>query len=473
MHIAVHSLRIATHQEMAMQLWAEHAWLPSGWQDSVLLQVEDDHWNLVQSGVAAPEGVTILPGPVLPGMINAHSHAFQRAFAGLAEYRTAARDDFWTWRDRMYRVAMRVDPALMRLIATQLFSELLLGGYTHLCEFHYLHHRADGTRYDDPHAMAWSLMEAAEEAGIGMTLIPVIYERAGFDSPLLRDDQRPFAMNAFQTWQAFEDIRLRESRLVTASFGAHSLRAARPDSIRELHRLAEGWDGPIHIHVAEQTGEVEACIDSTGMRPLEWLASEKLLDRRWHLVHTTHTVSSELDALAKTGARVVLCPNTEGNLGDGLCDAMGFLERGIGFAIGSDSQITRAWTEELRMLEYAQRLKLRQRCVTANPDRNQNATGERLFSLALENGASAAGFEKWGFTPGARADLLVMDLADPALVGIPREHWLDAAIFSSPCKPWRDVMAGGRWLVKAHQHIALPSTRTQFETAMKSIWNSK
>lgn len=446
--------------------WAEHAWLPSGWHNSVLLRVVDGVWSEVTANVPAPAGATILAGPALPGMVNAHSHAFQRAFAGLAEHRTESRDDFWTWRDRMYRVALRISPEAMRAVAVQLYGELLRGGYTHVCEFHYLHRRADGTSYDDPLAMAWTLIEAAEHVGIGITMIPVIYERAGFDALALRDDQRPFAMNAFQMWQAFETIREREGLMLKAAPGAHSLRAARLESVSELHRLAEGVDAPIHIHVAEQTGEVEACVANTGMRPLEWLAAEGLLDARWHLVHTTHTTPAELDALVKSGASVVLCPNTEGNLGDGFADVPGFLDRGIGFSIGSDSQIARSWPDELRMLEYAQRLKLRKRGVAAEP-KSITSTGERLISLALDGGAKAAGYAQWGLTVGARADLLVLDREELALAGIPRECWLDAVVFSTPCDPWSDVLVAGEWRVKSKRH---EGNREAFETIMRLLW---
>ena len=191
--------------------------------------------------------------------------------------------------------------------------------------------------------MSWALADAAAEAGIGLTLMPVLYERAGFEQSTLRDDQRPFAMSAIQTWSAFQEIQNRRQPLVNAAIGAHSLRAARPESIRELRKLAENDSGPIHIHVAEQTGEVEACLAATGARPIEWLAREGLLDARWHLVHATHTTPAELDAVAKSGAGVVLCPNTEANLGDGVCDLPGLLARGIPLSIGSDSQIARAW----------------------------------------------------------------------------------------------------------------------------------
>jgi formimidoylglutamate deiminase len=453
-------------------LWAPHAWLPGGWQADVLLTIgPDGRWSSVQPGVAqAPAGAQVLAGPVLPGLVNAHSHAFQRAFAGLAERRETASDDFWSWRDRMYRVALRITPDQLQAIAAQLYLELLQGGYTQVCEFHYLQHAPDGQPYADPLTLGWALADAAQTAGIGLTLMPALYERAGFTQATLRDDQRRFATTADSVWAAAQAITRSGRPGVDAGLVIHSLRAAAPASLHRLRGLAGGFSGPIHIHVAEQTAEVADCLQATGARPIEWLAREGLLDARWQLVHATHTVPAEIDAVARSGAGVVVCPSTEANLGDGLCDLPGWLSAGVPLAIGSDSHVTRDWREELRWLDYGQRLALRQRNVSAAPALGEPSTAQRLWARALQAGGTAAGQPCWGLTPGARADALVADPQDPVLLGMPPERTLDALVFSSPARPWRDVLVAGRWVVQDHQHAHVNAIGQAFEEAMAALW---
>lgn len=441
---------------MSALLWAPRAWIGGGWAERVLLRVgPDGRWAEVASGVAAPEGAEILPGPVLPALVDAHSHAFQRAFAGLAERRDSGHDDFWSWRDRMYRVALAISPPQLRAIAALLYRELLRGGYTQVCEFHYLQHQGDGRPYPDAAELGWVLADAAAEAGIGLTLLPVLYERAGFGQPALRADQRRFRADADAVHALARRYAAGGRPLLNAGVALHSLRAAAPASIHRLRALVQDDDGPIHIHVAEQTAEVADCLAATGRRPIEWLASEGLLDARWQLVHATHSVGSEVDAVAASGAGIVVCPSTEANLGDGLPDLRGWLAAGVPLAVGSDSQVGRDWREELRWLDYAQRLVLRQRNVAAAPAATlgpagrpaQPATAARLFDAALAGGAAAAGHARWGLRAGARADLLLPDPADPASAGLPAAHTLDALVFSAPARPFMRTMVGGRWTV--------------------------
>ncbi|MFO1274547.1 MAG: formimidoylglutamate deiminase [Sphaerotilus natans] len=388
---------IANHAHRAGRWWAPHAWLDGRWQDDVLLVSDSGgRWATVQAGVPCPPDAQTLAGPVLPGLVNAHSHAFQRAFAGLSERREHAGDDFWSWRDRMYRVAGAVTPDDVQAIAAHLYRELLAGGYTHVCEFHYLQHQPDGTPHADPLAMSHALKAAAEDAGIGLTLLPVLYERAGFTQPALREDQRRFHLDADGVWRAHQALAAQSHATFNAGVAVHSLRAAAPASIHRLAHLARGMDGPVHLHVAEQTAEVEDCLTATGRRPIEWLAAEGLLDPRWQLVHATHTVPAEIDAVARAGSAAVICPSTEANLGDGLADLPGWLDAGVGLAIGSDSHVTRCWPEELRWMEYGQRLLHRKRNVAAAPDRGQPATAARLWQLALDAGGRAAGQAAWG-----------------------------------------------------------------------------
>ncbi len=456
-------------------LWAPRAWLDGGWAEAVLLQVgSDGHWAAVQAGVAAPPQATVLPGPVMPGLVNAHSHAFQRAFAGLAERRASAHDDFWSWRDRMYGVALRITPAQLRAVAAQLYVELLAGGYTQVCEFHYLHHGPDGQAYADaeggPLAMGRALADAAADVGLGLTLLPVLYQRAGFAAPALRPDQRRFATSVDSVLALRDGYRALPHRLLNAGVAVHSLRAAPGEAIHALARRMADDDGPVHVHVSEQTAEVDDCLAHTGERPIAWLAREGLLDKRWQLVHATHTVPAEVEAVARTGAGVVICPSTEANLGDGVADLPGWWAAGVPLAIGSDSQVSRSAVEELRWLDYVQRLVLRQRNVAARPAQDAGASAARLWRDALAGGAAAAGFSSWGLRPGARADLLVLDTQAPGLAGVPASQQLDALVFATDAPAFAEVWVAGRRVVAGGRHGAAQPTRARFEAAMAALW---
>jgi len=429
----------------AQRLWAPLAWVQGRWRESVLLEVAaDGTWARVEPGAPRAAAASTLPGPALPGLVNAHSHAFQRAFVGLAERRDAEHDDFWSWRDRMYGVALTITPERVREIATQLYRELLRGGYTQVCEFHYLHHAGDGSRYADPLTMSRALVQAARDSGIGLTLLPVLYERAGFTASGLRDDQRRFATTVDDVLALRDGVRALGVPNVGAGVAIHSLRAARASSILSLAERLAGDAAPIHIHIAEQVAEVDDCVAATGLRPIEWLARHVALDARWQLVHATHATPAEIAAVGSAG--VVLCPSTEANLGDGVPDLPRWLAAGTPLSIGSDSHVTRDWREELRWLEYAQRLVQRRRNVAAAPAAGEPSSAARLFERALAGGAAAAGLGTTGLQPGARADLLVVDAADPALAERSADSLLDALVFSSPTRPFARVMVGGRWV---------------------------
>ena len=480
-------------------LWAAQAWLPGGWQSDVLLRIDGDgRWADIHPGITTPPPTaSVLAGPLLPGLVNAHSHAFQRAFAGLAERKESAADDFWSWRDRMYGVALRITPAQLRAVAAQLYLELLQGGYTQVCEFHYLHHHTDGQPYADPQTMGWALADAAQDAGLGLTLMPALYQRAGFTQPGLRAEQRRFASSPASVWAAVQAITGRAAAgaaalqtqtqtqarthahadalphrpaLLSAGLVIHSLRAAAADAIHTLRDLAAQFSGPIHIHVAEQAAEVADCLAATGARPIQWLAEQGLLDARWQLVHATHSLPAEVAAVARSGAGVVICPSTEANLGDGLCDLRGWLGAGVPLAIGSDSHVSRDWREELRWLDYGQRLLLRQRNVAAAPAAGQPSTAQRLFSRVLAGGAAAAGQPCWGLLPGARADALVVDAACPSVLGLPPDRLLDGLVFCSPNRPFRDVLVAGRWVLRDHQHPQAGAIGQRFVQAMAALW---
>ncbi|HEX7384320.1 MAG TPA: formimidoylglutamate deiminase [Burkholderiaceae bacterium] len=455
---------------MSKRYWTPRAWIGGGWQQCVLLEAgADGRWAGIGAGVAAPPDAEHLAGPVIPPLVDAHSHAFQRAMAGLAERREAGEDDFWSWRDRMYGVALRITPDQLRAVAAQLYVELLRGGYTQVCEFHYLQHDRDGSRYADPMLLSWALADAADDAGVGLTLLPVLYERAGFAQGRLRDDQRRFATTAADVIARHRAAQHGSRRHLNAGVAIHSLRAATAESIHALRGLAEGIEGPIHIHAAEQTAEVDDCVAATGARPIEWLAREGLLDARWQLVHATHAQPQEIDAVAANGAGIVICPATEANLGDGLADLPRWLAARVPIAIGSDSQVTRSWVEELRWLDYGQRLALRRRNVGASPEA-QPATAARLFDAALAAGAAAAGFAHWGLRVGARADFLVLDARDASLLGVPPSHTLDALVFSSSGNAIRDVAVAGQLVVRNRRHASDDAIAERFEQAMQALW---
>jgi formimidoylglutamate deiminase len=448
-------------------LHAPMAWVDGRWQRDVLLTVDSTgHWSEITVNLPPPPHAERLAGPVIPSLVNAHSHAFQRAFVGLAERREAGHDDFWSWRDRMYALALRISPQQLRAVAGQLYAELLRGGYTQVCEFHYLHHAAEGQFLDDELDMAWALAAAADDVGIGLTLLPVVYTRSGFGADGLRPDQHRFAADADWAWRACQRVMAAGLPRVNAGVALHSLRGVSPADIARLRDLVGSADLPIHIHVAEQQAEVADCLAATGQRPLQWLAEAGHLDTRWQLVHATQAEAAEIEAVALSGAAVVLCPGTEANLGDGLPDLPRWLAAGVPLTVGSDSQVTRGWVEELRWLEYGQRLAYRQRNIAALPGR-QPSSAARLFDAAVHGGARAAGFTAWGLTPGARADALVLNLEADGLRGMPDESLLDAVVFgSNGGSPWQSVWVAGRarpW--RAPQRVG-----DAFEAAMRELW---
>ena len=454
---------------MSTQLWAPLAWVEGAWSPDVLMTVDSEgRWSAIQPHSAAPgrsQGqAQHLPGPVLPALVNAHSHAFQRAFVGLSERRDSAVDNFWSWRDRMYGVALRITPEQLHAVAVHLYTELLAGGYSHTCEFHYLHHSETGQPYADEATMSRALAQAAVDTGMGLTLLPVLYERAGFAQPTLRADQRRFASDVARVLRLRDAVRSWRLPRVDAGVAVHSLRAAAPASLHELVRLLHGDPGPIHIHIAEQTGEVDDCLASTGARPVEWLTRELPLDARWQLVHATHATPDEIQAVAASGAGVVICPSTEANLGDGLCDLPRWLASSTPLSVGSDSQVTRNWTEELRWLEYGQRLSLRQRNVAAD-SAGHSATAARLFERLLQGGAAAAGFSASGFTVGAQADFLVLNTEAAALTGVPESHLLDAAVFAASSQPFASTWVAG-------QRVQAGDTGIAMKRAMRQLWGT-
>lgn len=419
-------------------IFAAQALLPGGWAKDVLMRWnEDGRITHVQPDSAPPPAVARARGPLLPGLPNLHSHAFQRAFAGLTEFRAASDDSFWSWRDLMYRFAARMSPAALEAIATWLYVEMLEAGYTAVCEFHYLHHAEGGRPYADDAEMSLALLRAAERAGIGITLLPVLYQASGFGGQPPREGQRRFLHRTDAMLALLERL----SPVVRAQGGVlglapHSLRAVPPDSLNAalqgLDAIAPG--APVHIHIAEQTQEVDDCIAWSGQRPVEWLLDHLPVDARWCLVHATHLSDAEAARAARSGAVAGLCPTTEANLGDGLFDLPRWRAAGGVWGLGSDSHACVNAAEELMLLEYGQRLALRRRNVLGTDAQPQVATA--MLLQAVQGGAQAAGHlpspgAQAGLVPGASADFVVLDPEHIALRGLPPESQLAAHVFAS------------------------------------------
>lgn len=448
--------------------FAPLAWVGGAWARDVLLAAGDDgRWREVRAGATAQErqGAQVLAGPVLPGIVNGHSHAFQRAIAGLTERSARGHDDFWSWRDRMYAAALRITPQQLEAIATFLYAELLEGGYTHVCEFHYLHNDVDGQPYADPLEMSLALVRAAQKAGIGLTLLPTLYMRSGFGAQGLREDQRRFASTPDSVLRIAEAVRklAPADGTVTAGIALHSLRAVDAGALREAAQAAQAAGMPVHIHISEQQQEVADCLREHGQRPIDWLLQHARVDARWNLVHATQASREELDALQRTGASIVLCPSTEANLGDGVFELPHWLALRGAWSIGSDSHVTRRWTEELRLLEYSQRFALRQRNVAARAA-GQESTAGVLFEGAVAGGSAAAGLPVGGLVVGQRADISVVDTTTPALAGVPSSHLLDALVFSSPDARFAAGAVGGR------NHASVSARDAQFAGVMHALW---
>ncbi|WP_342345046.1 formimidoylglutamate deiminase [Pseudomonas baltica] len=437
-------------------LFAHSALLPGGWQRNVLLS-----WNAagdlttVACDAVPLAGTPVARGPVISGMPNLHSHTFQRAMAGLTETLGDPADSFWSWRTLMYRFAQRLQPRHLQAIGRHLYIEMLKAGYTSVCEFHYVHHDADGQRYANPAELSLRVVRAAEEVGIGMTLLPVLYQYGGLGQAEPLPHQRRFINSPEWILELRQHLQKAMPQNGNRRYGVapHSLRAV---SEASLSRLMDGLDAddpraPVHIHIAEQTREVEECEAILGQRPVQWLLDRQPLDPRWCLVHATHMDDAEYAALARSGATVGLCPSTEANLGDGLFDAQRFLTDKGRWGIGSDSNVAVNPWAELRLLEYGQRLLHRRRNVLASPD--APVVADRLFDQAVKGGAQATGRSVAGLMVGQRADLVVIDSDAVNIAPAHPAQLLSSLVFCEHGNNLvRDVFVGGRQVIDDGQH---------------------
>ncbi len=437
--------------------------LADGWTENVRLEIDSGRIAAIEVG-AQPDADDQVLACVIPGLCNAHSHAFQRALAGHTEQRSpAGRDNFWSWRERMYELAGRVSAEALTAIARQAYCEMLSAGYTSVAEFHYLH--SDPTQPDSGDAMFDAIVTAARDSGIRLTYVPVHYERAGFEDPEPTARQASFAMAVPEFLDHFADVSERSPRNVTVGIGAHSLRAVSRDSLERIAEVA-GKNVPMHVHIAEQQREVDQCFSSYGRRPVRWLLENFDVGENWSLIHATHMDADETASLARSGAVAVLCPSTEANLGDGLFPLHEFLTAGGRIAIGSDSHISINPFEELRWLEYGQRLVSQSRNVVSLRDSH---VGSELFARALEGGAYAAGRKQVGIEVGAPADIVALCDDDPMLAGHDDDSRLDALVFSGYPLPVERVMVDGNWCVVDAMHTDRERARSEFVTTLEKL----
>ena len=457
------------------QLFAADALLPTGWARNVLIEWDGaGRIAQVAPGATAPAGVPTAAGPVIPGMPNLHSHAFQRAFAGLTEYRGQAEDSFWSWRNLMYRFAQRITPESLEAIATWLYIEMLEAGYTSVCEFHYVHHDTDGRPYADDATLSLALLRAARTAGIAITLLPVLYQTSGFGGKPPRADQVRFIRSTDNMLSLLERLAPAvQAQGAVLGLAPHSLRAVPPDSLAAAVQglTALNPQAPIHIHIAEQTQEVDDCIAWSGQRPVQWLLNHAPVDQRWCLVHATHMTPDEYAGAARMGAVAGICPTTEANLGDGIFDMPQWLQHGGRWGVGSDSHACVNAAEELLMLEYGQRLSRRQRNVLASSSQPEVATAMTL--QAVQGGAQASG--RWGpgaaagIAVGQSADWVVLDAQHVALRGLPAPAMLSAHVFASHRTSAIDsVWVGGACRVAQGRHALHDSAASAFAAARAS-----
>lgn len=444
-------------------LWFETALLADGWADRVRVTLDGERIAAVEAGGEADGAERF--GAAVPGLCNLHSHAFQRAMAGLGEVRGRSDDSFWTWREVMYRFAGNIGPEAMAAIAAMAFVEMLESGFVRVGEFHYLHHQPNGEPYADLAEIGARLAGAAAETGIGLTLLPVLYQDGGFGGAPAGDGQRRF-VNSVDRYAAL----VAASRRAVAGLpdgvvgvAPHSLRAVGPEALGEAIALG---DGPIHIHIAEQQREVDDCLAWSGARPVEWLLDHAPVDAHWCLVHATHMTDHETRLLAASGAVAGLCPLTEASLGDGIFNGRVFVEAGGRYGIGSDSNVLIDAGQELAALEYSQRLAHRQRNVLAA---GEGSTGRALFDAAVAGGAQALGAASGRIEVGAPADFVALDLTHPSCAGRRGDALLDAWVFAGQRDLVDSVWRRGKQVVREGRHATRDTVVRRYRAAVVGL----
>lgn len=450
--------------------FAKRAYTNHQWQENVRITVNELGMITDIIPDSSEENAEWLSGPVLPGMPNLHSHAFQRAMAGLAEIAVANQaDSFWSWRDKMYGMMDKLTPDHLQSIAQYLYIEMLKAGYTSVAEFHYVHHDQQGGVYGDLAEMAKQISNAASTAGIGLTIVPALYSWSGFGEQPPVHGQRRFINSTDQYLKLYQNIHdhLKTNSTQKAGICFHSLRAATSSQIETV--LAEAYaEAPIHIHIAEQQKEVQDCLSWSGLRPVEYLYAHHQVNERWCLVHATHLNQSEISQIAQSKAVVGLCTTTEANLGDGFFPLPDFLAQQGHFGVGSDSHISVNVTEELRWLEYEHRLKTQHRnCLLAG---QSGSSGEMLYQKALKGGAQALAQPIGSLSVGQRADWIVLDEKNPFVAASSANALFDRWLFGHTSQLVKDVMVGGHWVIKDQQHAQDESTSQSFLQTLRALF---
>lgn len=444
-------------------LWFERALTRQGWQSSVRIRIKGGLIASLETGVSGEAGDE-RHRLGLPGLCNVHSHGFQRGMAGLSERRSRPDDNFWSWREIMYRFLDRLTPGDVAAITAQAYVEMLETGFTRVGEFHYLHNRPDGSAYADPAEMAGAIVEASAATGIGLTLLPVFYAHGNFGGAAPSEGQRRFICDIDGFAKLHESALAKLPQDANIGIAPHSLRAVGADELKQL--LALSPEGPVHIHAAEQVKEVEDCIAWSGARPVEWLLDNAAVDSRWCLIHSTHINEAEVKRLAASGAVAGLCPVTEANLGDGIFPAVDYLAQGGRFGVGTDSNICIDAAAELRGLEYSQRLQHRARALLAGDA--SPYVGTRLYDGALHGGAQALGVET-GLEAGRPADIVSFDLDHPVFAGSDDDTLLDRWIFGSRSGAIDCVWRAGRKQVEQGRHVAAEAIAATYRSCVERI----
>jgi formimidoylglutamate deiminase len=451
-----------------MKYYAENILLSDGWADKKTITIEKGIITAISSG--KEDDACSLSGAVIPGMVNCHSHAFQRAFAGFSEQGSEGQDSFWTWRKIMYKFLAQLSHEDAQIIAQQLYIEMLKMGYTRVAEFHYLHHDIDGNTYandsvdNELATMAHAIFKAAKTSGIGLTMLPVLYQYAGFGQQEPNQGQKRFINSTEQFNQLVSDCFDLSKQYPNTNVGIapHSLRAVDKSAITQAVEHVRSLDNkaPIHIHIAEQQQEVDDCLQYYSQRPVQWLLDNIELDEHWCLIHATHINEQEQQGIVASKAIAGICPTTEANLGDGIFPTTEFLALDGTFAIGSDSHISVNPIEELRWLEYAQRLTKQQRAILASPE--TASVGQNLWHKAAAGGAQSTNSNTGSLAVGKQADLLVLDEKQTALFANNNQHLLDSVIFASQKNTIKDVMVNGHWVIQNSVHAQEQSSANNF-----------
>jgi len=448
-----------------MKIYAKKILLTTGWTSDVTLDIENGVIADISNEKVA--GAMVVEQPIVPGMVNLHSHSFQKAFVGLTEFKASQQDSFWSWRDAMYRLLQKVTPDDLKVISEYLYGEMLRHGYTSCAEFHYLHNQANGVPYDDPAACSHAIIQGAKASGILLRHCPVFYHYSGFGKKTHESGQKPF-FNTVESFQRLLEVLQKDYQndsQVEFGVAPHSLRAV---SKQQLHELLDWWkSGPFHIHIAEQEKEVNECVSYYGKRPVEFLLQQGDIGEQWCFVHATHLTASETRDLAKSGVVAGLCPETEANLGDGIFPAIDYLSHSGRWGIGSDSHICISPWRELRTLEYSQRFLHRQRNLLAQSELPH--VGRYLWETAAYNGSQVVHQQTGKLAIGQRADFITLNTELPELTGRDDDFLLDSAIFACNDNPVRDVMVAGQWRVQQGELLNQQDSAQKYRQVLKRL----